>query len=48
MTAAIDVEEVLSKLDIVEKISLLSGTHDHPRVLGQHITPYFLLLANDW
>jgi hypothetical protein len=26
MTAAIDVEEVLSKLDIVEKISLLSGT----------------------
>lgn len=27
MTAAIDVEDVLSKLDIVEKTSLLAGTH---------------------
>jgi hypothetical protein len=30
MTATIDVEEVLSKLDIVEKVSLLAGAYYSP------------------
>jgi hypothetical protein len=34
MTAAIDVEDILSKLDIVEKVSLLAGSSSDHIYLG--------------